>query len=104
MQLRFPFYPQGTHFISDRLGVYVKDGLAQYIINGLPAYSHPVSDLNSFRYITSNFIHQGLCRKVDIERSFQVSSDSVGRAYKKFVGQGADGFFAGMGVKGLLIK
>jgi hypothetical protein len=93
MQLLLPIFPKDTQMVSSRLGVYKKDGLVQYIINGLPAYSHASSDLNSFRYITSNFIHQGLCRKVDIQRTFGISDDSVGRSYKKFVEEGAEGFF-----------
>jgi hypothetical protein len=93
MQLKLPIFPKGTQMVSDQLGVYIQDGLVQYIINGLPAYSHTLSDLNSFRYITSNFIHQGLCRKVDVQRAFSLSEDSVGRAYKKFNEEGADGFF-----------
>ena len=38
-------------------------------------------------------IHQGLCRKVDVERAFGVSEDTVGRAYKKFLEKGEAGFF-----------
>jgi transposase len=79
--------------VSDSLGVYERDNLVQYIVNGLPVYAHPKDDLNAFRYITSNFIHQGLCRKVDIERCFQVSEDSVHRNYKKFRERGEAGFF-----------
>jgi hypothetical protein len=104
MQLKLPIFPQGTQMVSDQLGVYIQDGLVQYIINGLPAYSHALSDLNSFRYITSNFIHQGLCRKVDVQRAFGLSDDSVGRAYKKFIEEGADGFFGTDARKGRAYK
>ena len=50
-------------------------------------------DLASFRFITSNFIEQGLCQKVEIERFFDVSEDSVWRYHKIFKEKGADGFF-----------
>lgn len=100
MQLLLPIFPRDTQMVSDRLGVYLKEGLVQYIVNGLPVYSHPSSDLNAFRYITSNFIHQCLCRKVDIQRAFNVSEDSVSRCYKKFIEQGATGFFGGDARKG----
>ena len=79
--------------ISDRVGVYEKDKIVQYIVNGLPVYSHAKEDLNAFRFITSNFICQGLCRKVDVQRCFGVSEDTVGRAVKKFKEQGESGFF-----------
>lgn len=79
--------------ISDCVGVYEQDGLVQYIVNGLPVYAHSKDDLSSFRFITCNFIHQGLCRKVDIERGFGVGEDSVHRYYTKFKTEGGSGFF-----------
>lgn len=84
MQLKLPYFPKEAKMISDCVGVYEHDGLVQYIVNGLPVYAHPKDDLNSFRFITCNFIHQGLCRKVDIERGFGVGEDSVHRYYTKF--------------------
>lgn len=90
--------------ISECLGVYEKDGLVQYIVNGLPVYAHPKDNLKAFRYITSNFIHQGLCRKVEVERCFHVSEDSVQRAYKKFIENGEVGFFGDDARKGTAYK
>ncbi len=86
--------------ISDTLGVHEHDGLVQYIVNGLPVYTHSKEDINAFRFITSNFIHQGLCGKVEIERGFGVSEDSVHRYYKKFKEQGESGFFGDDARKG----
>ena len=40
MQLHFPYFPRDTKMISDRVGVYEKDKIVQYIVNGLPVYSH----------------------------------------------------------------
>lgn len=93
MQLSLPIFPPDSKLINDQLGVYEREGLVQYIVNGLPVYCHSKDDLNAFRFITSNFIHQRLCRKVEIERCFGVSEDSVSRAYKKFIDQGEAGFF-----------
>ncbi|NJK94893.1 MAG: hypothetical protein HC905_08240 [Bacteroidales bacterium] len=93
MQLHLPIYPRETRLINDHVGVYQKDGIVQYIINGMPVYSHSEEDINAFRFITSNFIEQGLCRKVDIERFFNVSEDSVYRYHKKFREQAEQGFF-----------
>lgn len=73
--------------------MYEQEGIIQYLVNGLPVYSHSKEDNDAFRFITSNYIHQGLCRKVDIERAFHVSEDSVSRAYKKFITKGVFGFF-----------
>jgi len=104
MQLQLPLFPAGATLISDCLGVYEKEGLVQYIVNGLPVYAHAKDDLKSFRYITSNFIHQGLCRKTEVQRCFHVSEDSVQRAYKKFVDKGEVGFFGDDARKGTAYK
>lgn len=93
MQLRLPLFPVGTKMISDCLGVYEEDGLVQYIANGLPVYAHSIEDLNAFRYITSNFIEMGLCRKAEIQRCFHVTENFVYRAHKKFVEEGEEAFF-----------
>jgi hypothetical protein len=93
MQLLLPIFPPDTKLINSNVGVYERDGLVHYAINGLPVYAHAKDDMGAFRFITSNFIHHGLCRKVDIERAFGVSEDTVSRAYKKFVTKGEAGFF-----------
>jgi hypothetical protein len=93
MQLQLPFFPREAQQINDHVGVYEKDDLVQYIVNGLPVYCHARDNINAFRFITSNFIHQGICRKVDIERFFGVSEDSIYRYYKKFLEKGEHGFF-----------
>jgi len=104
MQLKLPLFPIGTTLISGCLGVYEQGGLVQYIVNGLPVYAHPKDDLKAFRYITSNFIHHGLCRKTEVERCFHVSEDSVQRAYKKFTEKGEAGFFGVDARKGTAYK
>jgi hypothetical protein len=93
MQLLLPIFPVNTKLINSSVGVYEREGIVQYLINGLPVYSHSKDDNDAFRFITSNFIHQGLCRNVDIERAFGVSEDSVSRALKKFEAKGEAGFF-----------
>ncbi len=93
MQLKIPYFPKEGTMISDCVGVYEREGLVQYIVNGLPVFAHSKADINNFRYFTSNLIHQGLCRKVDIQRCFHVSEDSVYRYYKKFTEKGEVGFF-----------
>lgn len=67
-------------------------------------YAHPKDDLKAFRYITSNFIHQGLCRKTEVQRCFHVSEDSVQRAYKNFVEKDEAGFFGDDARKGTAYK
>ena len=104
MQLILPIYPVNTTLINANVGVYERDGVVQYLVNGLPVYSHARDDNSAFRWITSNFIHQGLCRNVDIERAFGVSEDSVSRALKKYESKGAPGFFGPDGRQGKAYK
>lgn len=93
MQLRLPIFPKEARLINNHLGVFEHDGFIQYLLNGMPVYCHSQDDLNAFRFITSNFIHQGLCRKVEVERFFGVSADAVNRYHQKFVKKGEAGFF-----------
>ncbi|MGB4958441.1 MAG: hypothetical protein WBO36_03140, partial [Saprospiraceae bacterium] len=66
MQLQLPIFSREAILISSCLGYYTKDGIVQYIVNGLPVFAHGEEDLNSFRYCTCNFIDQGLCSKVEV--------------------------------------
>jgi hypothetical protein len=91
MQLHLPIFPKDARLINEHVGVHEHENIVQYIVNGMPIYSHAKDDLNAFRFITSNFIEQGLCRKVDIERFFNISEDSVYRYHKKFKEQGEQG-------------
>ena len=104
MQLKLPIYPADTKLISSCVGVSKQDDIVQYIANGLPIYSHDVDDHRSFRFITSSLIHQGLCRKVDVERCFHVSSDSVARWYNKFEKKGTEAFYGEDARKGTPYK
>ena len=93
MQLLLPIFPPDAKMINNVIGVEERDGIVHYFMSGMPMYGHSTEDLQAFRYITSNFIHHGLCSQVDIQRAFGVSEDSVRRAYKKFVSKGEAGFF-----------
>jgi transposase len=100
MQLLLPIFPKETRMVNAHMGVYEHDNLIQYILNGMPVYCHSKEDLNSFRFITSNFIEQGLCKSVEVVRFFNVSEDSVYRYHRKFVECGAVGFFGDDARKG----
>ncbi len=94
MQLQLPLFPLDTKLISTCLGVYKKDGIVQYIANGLPVFSHAEEDLQSFRYITSNFILQGLCRQSEVSSCFCIPIDSIKRSLKKLSELGESAFFS----------
>ena len=93
MQLRLPIFPKDTKLISACLGVYEREDIVQYLINGLPSYCHSKDDLNAFRFITSNYIELGLCSQAEVQRCFQVSLDSVRRWHRKYKQRGKAAFF-----------
>jgi hypothetical protein len=93
MQLQLPIFPVGTELISGCVGVYEQDGTVQYIINGLPVYTHAKDDLQAFRFFFCNLLHQGLCTKVEIRRAFGVTEDFVNRAWRLYQREGEAGFF-----------
>lgn len=79
--------------ISLSLGVVERDGLVQYIANGLPVYSHDKDNLAVFRSVTSNFIEQGLCRASEVARCFGIPEDSVRKQLARFREGGEQAFF-----------
>jgi transposase len=93
MQLLLPIFPADTKLINHSLGVYHRDGIVTYLHSGAPIFSHSSEDLQSFRYITSNLIIQGLCQRKDIANTFHVSTDSVYSNVKKLQTQGEESFF-----------
>lgn len=94
MQLLLPIFPKDTRMISKCLGVYEEDSIVQYIANGLPIYSHGWEDMQSFRFITSNFINQGLCKSTEVSRCFGIPVDSVKRYVAKLRTEGEAAFFS----------
>jgi len=93
MQLLLPIFPTSTVMITASLGFYLKDDIVTYLLNGLPIDSHPKDSLKSFRYTTAKLVVMGLCRQVDIIKSFGVSEDSVIRSVKLYKEKGVQGFF-----------
>lgn len=92
-QLLLPLYSTDYVLITSHLAVQRKEDTVYYFHCGVPIYSHGVNERYKFRYCTSNLILQGLCRNVDIERTFKVSTDSVRRWKKVLSEQGESAFF-----------
>jgi len=92
-QLLLPLFPTDIRLITPLLGVQEKGGLVTYFLSGMPIYSHQKDELHKFRFTTSNFILQGLCKGSDIERTFHVSGDSIRRWKNRLLDQGEEAFF-----------
>jgi hypothetical protein len=58
-----------------------------------PVFSHPVTDIASFRFFTSQLIANGNASQSEISRAFGVPLVSVKRACKTLRDEGAAGFF-----------
>jgi hypothetical protein len=93
MQLKLPIFPVGTKMITECLGIGTQNGVVTYLHCGAPIFTHLEDDYRSFRFITSKFIVQGLCRKIDICHCFHVSYDSVKRYEKRLEECGDQSFF-----------
>jgi transposase len=93
MQLLLPIFPVDTKLITPSLGVYKHEDIVYYLHCGAPIFSHIAEDILSFRYITSKFILQKLCRKIEICECFGVSYDSVNRYVNKLEAKGDSEFF-----------
>jgi hypothetical protein len=92
-QLLLPIFPHDTRMITLTLGVREQNDFVYYLHSGMPIFSHEKGDLKKFRYITSNFILQGLCSNQDIVDTFHVSTDSVRRWKRLLSEQGEQAFF-----------
>jgi len=92
MQLLLPIFPKEAKLITPSLAVYEQKGEVYYMLSGMPIFTHEITDHQQFRYITSNLVHRGLCRQVDIVNTFHVSRDSVKRYLRKFDREGLAGF------------
>ena len=93
MQLILPIFPREARMISPLLGVIEREGLIQYIANGLPIYSHDKDNLAVFRVVTCNFIEQGLCRSSEVARCFGIADDSVRKQLARYRKGGEQAFF-----------
>ena len=93
MKLMLPIFPIGTEMITSTLGVYKRDEVVTYLHCGMPVYTHLEHDHRSFRFITSKFILQKLCRMIDVSKCFHVTYDSVKRFVKRLEECGDRGFF-----------
>lgn len=93
MQLRLPLFKEFLTLINSCLGYEKREGWVYYFHSGMPIYSHSENNIKSFRYITSNFVLQGLCTRREIADAFNVSYQSVKEHVKKLKELGEEGFF-----------
>lgn len=92
-QIQLPIFPSGSTFITSELAFEQRDGIVYYFNGQLPVFSHPVDDIASFRFFTSQLVANGNASQSQISRAFGVPLVTVKRACKKLRTEGAAGFF-----------
>jgi hypothetical protein len=92
-QLHLPIFPAEGIMLGEQISVVNRDGTVYYFHYDLPIFSHGADDLAMFRMFTSSLCDKGVCRLVEVQRAFMISSISVKRALKQYREEGPESFF-----------
>ena len=87
-----PDFSASSTPITSELAFQERDSVVWYFNGPLPVFSHPVTDIASFRFFTRQLIAKGNASQSEIPRAFGVPLVSVKRACKT-LREGAAGFF-----------
>ena len=58
-QIQLPIFPFSSTAITSELAFEQRDGQVYYFNGHLPVFTHPVDDIASFRFFTSQLIANG---------------------------------------------
>ena len=94
LQLLLPLFPVEATLINNLVGVQKKENTVYYFNVPMPIFVHDQSDIDSFRYISSQLIVNGVCKHKEIVNCFGVSDISVKRWVKRYKESKELGFFA----------
>ena len=92
-QIQLPIFPFSSTAITTELAFEQRDGQVYYFNGHLPVFTHPVDDIASFRFFTSQLIANGSASQSQISKAFGVPLVTVKRACKKLRVEGASAFF-----------
>jgi len=84
LQLLLPLFPVEATLINNLVGVQKKEETVYYFNGSMPIFKHLESDIDSFRYITSQLIINGVCKQKQIVNCFGVSDISVKRWVRRY--------------------
>lgn len=84
IQTLLPLFPSEATLINNLLAVQEREGQVYYFNGAMPIFMHSKSDIDAFRYISSQLIFNGNCKQTDIVKTFQVSPISVKRWVKRY--------------------
>jgi transposase len=92
-QTQLPIFPAGCVEINRDLACRLEGDKVVYFNGHLPVFTHPKTDLASFRLFTSQLIVQGGATQGHIAKAFGVPLVAIKRATKIFRERGSSGFF-----------
>ncbi|MHC4525863.1 MAG: hypothetical protein ACYSU8_10080 [Planctomycetota bacterium] len=94
-QLLLPMTSPGVTFINQIVSIHYDEKTNEwtYFIGEFPLYKHRKGDQRQFSMITAQLIESGMCRQVDIIKTFGVAKSNVIRAQKKYREGGFEAFF-----------
>jgi transposase len=92
-QALLPLVPDGATPICDHISVVKENDTWTYFAGVLPVFSHPQDDRDSFRMFTAQLVCNGICKQVDIVKTFGVAPISVKRAVKQCREKGSESFY-----------
>ena len=95
-----PLIADGATRISDLLSVVRENRQWTYFCGVHPVFQHAENDRRAFRMFTAQLICQGVCRQVDIVRTFGVSKNSVIRSVNAYRTGGIGAFYARRATRG----
>lgn len=84
LQILLPLFPIEATLINHLIAVQKKEETVYYFNGSMPIFMHNENDIDSFRYITSQLIANGVCKQKDIVNCFGVSLVSVKRWVKRY--------------------
>ena len=84
LQALLPLFPAEATMVNHLIGVQERDGTVYYFNGSMPIFHHGQNDLDSFRFITSQLITNGVCKQKEIVSCFGVSAISVKRWIKRY--------------------
>ena len=84
LQALLPLFPAEATMVNNLIGVQQRDGTVYYFNGSMPIFMHNENDIDSFRFITSQLITNGVCKQKEIVNCFGVSAISVKRWVKRY--------------------
>ena len=84
LQVLLPLFPVEATMVNNLIAVQKKEGTVYYFNGSMPIFNHNESDIDSFRFITSQLIINGVCKQKQIVSCFGVSDISVKRWVKRY--------------------